>query len=222
MRCTRQGGRVGGWVLVTWIGTACLVSGDEAPAGGREEPAYPSALREFSHGELRAAYEKLRGLYAMDLDSLSCRPAAALGAGPLNGTVVRSGSPRLVMKASDGRKVAVLGFRDAMPSEGDAVWCMVQRSGSATYSVRDQRREVSSIPQYRDVTMTFGDFVGQLRRGMHFPEVPSLGTRPGRKGLFSTERVRGSKVREYIEGRESTADGRASPPPSPSPSSSYP
>ena len=195
--------------IACWL--LMLMANGEArgESSGTTSLQYAAYGRLFTHQTMTSAYAKVKFLYAVDLDSQQCVPVAQLKAQRLRGTVKLATVSRVQLKANDGRSVAVLGIRGPMPKIGDKLDVMVIRSGAETLSVRDQNREVMAISQSRDVTMTFTDFAGFLRNGHHFPQAPELNTQPGRKRLFSTLRVQGSKVAQYLNRPNASSTNRS-------------
>lgn len=160
------------------------------------EPTYPSLGQVYSHSMLTSAFSRMVTLYVVDPMSQECRPARQLRAVPIRSEVERLAGNRLWLKSVNGPRIAIIGYRGALPTAGQPIKLMAMPTTPATVSTRDKDRQVISVRQYRDVTMTFDEFVGFLRNGYHFPEQPELMTEPGRRRLFSTERTRGNKVKE--------------------------
>lgn len=186
-----------------WFPILLLGCGRVLAAPLPDEPshaAHYSGLGQlYSHALLTGAYAKVWDKYVVDPDSHGCEPAAVMQATPLQGQLERIAANRLFMLTLDGQRVALAGYRGSASDSNTAINCMVIRAGSRTISARDKNREVMAIAQYRDVTMSFMDFVGFLRLGFHFPEAPELMTQAGRRRLSATDRTNGSKVDEYLK-----------------------
>lgn len=173
-------------------------------SGGREACAevsnvvvqHPIAGRLWSDEVLRAAYGRIRTMYAVDQTSRTIVPAPALLAGPLRGVVVDTASDRRLIIRSD-RGLAAVQCRTILPvAPGEVVELMVAESGTPWYAYRTEERERVRIPQYIEVTLSYDAFVTSLQRGRHYPELPELGTRESRRGLFRTRRVEGNVVED--------------------------
>ena len=192
----------GGAVRVVLFSALALAGTDTRAATG---VVYNVQGRIFYEDQLREAYQTVMPIYGIDLDSRQCKTLGSMGGQILDGTAVQTVGNRLWIQASDGRRVAIQGHRSGLPVAGESIHCAVIRPKSATLSIRDRFRRKSSAPQYTDVTMTYSDFVQFLRRGQHFPEVPQLGTRAGRKGMFSTRRANVNKVQDILADRSTNS-----------------
>lgn len=185
--------------------TGLLAGGWTVQAPAQVETEHPDLYsgigQLYPHTLLTNAYAKVWNKYAVDPDSHACEPMEEMQATPLQGQVDTITANRIFLRTSDGQRVALTSYRGSVPTSNAPINCMVIRAGSRTISVRDKNREVGAVPQYRDVTMGFADFVGFLRTGFHFPEAPELMTQPGRKRLSATERISGSKVDAYLRQR---------------------
>ena len=207
------------FVAVLFCFTTTLFA--DTPKSNATPVVYTAYSHEFPQSVMDNAYARLCRIYVLDLDSRQCVSAKNVGAEWIEGKVELSTNARLLIRANAGNRIAVLGFRNSIPKAGAAVSCMAVRSGAVSFSIRNKDREMISIPQYRDVTMTFNEFVGFLRNGQHFPETPELYTRPGRKRLFATERTLGSKVEQLLKQSEGVVVPPSLPPTPSTPYESY-
>ena len=178
------------------------------------EISYPCLDKVYTHSALTAAHAKVVRLYAVDPISQECRRAGELKAFPLQGKAKINTSSRLWVQSNSGQLTAIMGYRGPLLATNQPVMCMVYPARSPTVSVNDLTNGVIALPQYMDVTMQLTDFVSFLRNGFHFPEAPELGTRPNRRRLFSTERIKISKV-EQLRTEQKAAPPVAPPKPAP-------
>ena len=195
----------------TVVGLLLLARLDPA---GAAEISYPCLDKVYTHSVLTAAHAKVVRLYAVDPISQECRRAGELKEFPLEGKARINTSSRLWVQNKNGQLNAIMGYRGPLLATNQPVLCMVYPARSPTISVNDVKNGVLALPQYIDVTMHLADFVGFLRNGFHFPEAPELGTRPNRRRLFSTERIKGSKV-EQIRNEQKATPPVAPPKPVP-------
>jgi len=177
-RAVRAGTRI---LTVALLAAASL-------AHAETNTVYPLFGRVWTEAELRPAYERIRTLYAVDEVSRKVRPSGELEAFPIDGTVtdVASGQ-RIILETRSG--LAAIRCADSLPrARGERLSFVVRRTGAATMSYVDASGSRVEIPDYKDHTLSFGAFVTSLQRGFHYPELPELGTKAHRNGLFRTKR----------------------------------
>lgn len=184
-----------GWVVVlAGLALAGRVDGQViSPAA----VTHPVLGRAWTEEDLRAAYAQVRPWYAVDPGSRRIVRAGELGAFPLQGTLrghIRAG--RILVDSADGRQVAVqcdTRVAAALVTNVDLVVC---RSGTPWLSYESSADNRRSLPFFQDVTLSYAMFITSLQRGYHYPEAQELGTQPGRRGGFRTERVKVNKVED--------------------------
>jgi hypothetical protein len=183
-------------MLATGVALGCVSGGWEACAATNAVVQHPIAGRMWPDDVLRATYERIRTTYVADQTSRAIVPASSLLAGPLRGVVVDTASDRrVIIRGEQG--LAAVQCRKILPvAIGEVVEVMVAPSGTPWYSYRTETRERVRMPQYIEVTLAYDAFVTSLQRGQHYPELPELGTREQRRGLFRTRRVEGNVVED--------------------------
>ena len=191
--------RIGrGWLGWMWLLLLMGLTG--RGAGQVTSPAavmHPVLGTSWTEPTLRAAYVKVRPWYAVEPGSRRIVRAGDLGAFPLQGTLrdhIRAG--RILVDSADGRQVAVQCDPRVAATLGTNVDLVVCRKGTPWLSYESSADNRRSLPFFHDVTLSYEEFITSLQRGYHYPEVPELGTRAGRKGAFRTERVKVNKVED--------------------------
>jgi hypothetical protein len=176
------------WAFVGLIIPILHASGGEA--------RYPIQGKLWKEAEVRQAYERVWRRYAVEPASRMIMPAMQLNATELAGLMDRRASDRRLVVKNGDRLVAVQ-CRMIIPGKpGDPVAFMVRPSGTPLYSLETATDNRQSIPQYVDVTLSFDEFVRSLQRGYCYSELPEMGVKENRKGLFRTERINVNAVED--------------------------
>ncbi|MBU0679285.1 MAG: hypothetical protein KJ626_14380 [Verrucomicrobia bacterium] len=178
-----------GFALVLSLQTAL-------PAHGKSGSGtkYPIFGRVWTEEELREAYEKVWRLYVVDQSSRMILYHWERGAFLLSGSIKDRAPDRRLIIESGGKLAAVQCEELITWRSGDTIELMVREAGTPQFSYKTEAGTRESLPQYADLTLSFRDFVRSLRRGQHYPELPELGTKANRKGLFRTERVKTNSI----------------------------
>lgn len=187
-------------IIATALMAATGVVRAEPTAPKEEEIAL--GLKTLPRSQVEAAYRRLWSRYAYVAADDDLQRAGRVRAIRIEGTIVGVAGGRRIIVESGERRYAVI-LRSAIPPvRGASVRLMVLPCKTPTFSWESSADTRVSLPQYEDCTLTFDEFVAQLRRGAHFPEAPALGTKPNRIGLFQTGNGDRNKVIGLVAERE--------------------
>lgn len=146
--------------------------------------------------ELKKVYEDIRQKYVF---TGRHRPPARIGyksSFNVKATFKQSlGGSRMLMVVKGLPTVVVIRNR-AVIEPGTKMEMALKPHPSPNYSYSMDNKPIR-IPQYQDVTITYRDFIGYLKKGYHFPEGGDL-TKAGMLRGFSKGRRRKMKVRDKL------------------------
>jgi len=173
-----------------------------AQTSAPKEEQISLGLKTLPRSQVEAAYKRIWSHYAYVAADDDLRRAGSVRAIRIEGAIVGVAGGRRVIVESGERRYAVILRSAAPPVRGASVRLMALPCKTPTFSWESGADTRESLPQYEDCTLTFEEFVAQLRRGAHFPEAPELGTKPNRIGLFQTGNGDRNKVIGLVAERE--------------------
>jgi len=159
-------------------------------------------LKTLPRSQVEAAYQRIWHRYVYVAADDDLRRAGSARAIRIEGPIIGVAGGRRVIVESGEKRYAVM-LRSATPAvRGETVRLMAMPCSAPTFSWERGTDTRESLPQYEECTLTFEEFVAQIRRGAHFPEAPELGTKPNRIGLFQTGNGERNKVNGLVAERE--------------------